>query len=61
MWLGSTHPRSQCVGGMLLVQRCYKHVLNCLTIGGAWCNGDMMEISTDGVVLFSEIIAPVFY
>ena len=24
-------PRSQCVGGMLLVQWCYKHVLNCLT------------------------------
>ena len=23
-------PRSQCVGGMLLVQRCYKLVLNCL-------------------------------
>ena len=23
-------PRSQCVGGMLLVMWCYKHVLNCL-------------------------------
>ena len=30
MWLGSTRPRSQCVGGMLLVQWCYKHVLNCI-------------------------------
>ena len=30
VWLGSTHPRSQCVGGMLLVQWCYRHVLNCL-------------------------------
>ena len=30
--LGSIHPRSQCVGGMLLVQWCIlKHVLNCLT------------------------------
>ena len=26
-WLGSIHPRSQCVGGMLLVQWCHKHVL----------------------------------
>ena len=30
VWLGSTHPQSQGVGGMLLVQWCYKHVLNCL-------------------------------
>ena len=28
VWLGSIRPRSQCVGGMLLVQWCYKHVLN---------------------------------
>ena len=27
MWLGSIRPRSQCVGGMLPVQWCYKHVL----------------------------------
>ena len=27
VWLGSIRPRSQCVGGMLLVQWCYKHVL----------------------------------
>ena len=26
---GPRHPRSQCVGGMLLAQWCYKHVLNC--------------------------------
>ena len=32
-WLGSIRPRSQCVGGMLLVQWCYKHVLNCLRRG----------------------------
>ena len=31
VWLGSIRPRSQCVGGMLLVQWCYKHVLNCLS------------------------------
>ena len=31
MWLESIGPRSQCVGGMLLVQWCYKHILNCLT------------------------------
>ena len=31
MWLGSIRPRSQCVGGMLLVQWCHKHVLNCLS------------------------------
>ena len=31
MWLGSIRPRSQCVGGLLLVQWCHKHVLNCLT------------------------------
>ena len=31
VWLGSTHPRSQCLGGMLLVQWCHKlDVLNCL-------------------------------
>ena len=30
MWLGSMRPRSQCVGGMLLVQWCHTHVLNCL-------------------------------
>ena len=30
MWLGSIHSRRQCVGGMFLVQWCYKHVLNCL-------------------------------
>ena len=24
VWLGSTRPRSQCVGGMLLVQWCYE-------------------------------------
>ena len=29
VWLGSIRPRSQCVGGMLLVQWCHKHVLNC--------------------------------
>ena len=27
VWLGSIRPRSQCVGGMLPVQWCYKHVL----------------------------------
>ena len=27
VWLGSIRPRSQCVGGMLLVQWCYQHVL----------------------------------
>ena len=27
VWLGSIRPRSQCVGGMLLVQWCYNHVL----------------------------------
>ena len=27
VWLGSMRPRSQCVGGMLPVQWCYKHVL----------------------------------
>ena len=30
VWLGSMRPRSQCVGGMLLVQWCHKNVLNCL-------------------------------
>ena len=30
MWLGSIHPRGQCAGGMLLVQWCCRHVLNCL-------------------------------
>ena len=30
MWLGSAHPRSQCVGGMLLVRWCHKHILNCI-------------------------------
>ena len=25
VWLGSTHPRSQCVGGMLLTQCCHRH------------------------------------
>ena len=34
MWLGSTHPRSQCVGGMLLAQWCYKHVFNRLLATG---------------------------
>ena len=29
VWPGSIHPRSQCVGGVLLVQWCYKHVLDC--------------------------------
>ena len=28
VWLGFMRPRSQCVGGMLLVDRSYKHVLN---------------------------------
>ena len=27
VWLGSIRPRSQCVGGMLPVQWCYRHVL----------------------------------
>ena len=31
VWLGAIRPRSQCVGGMLPVQWCYKHVLE-LTI-----------------------------
>ena len=30
VWLGSMRPRSQWVGDMLLVQWCYKPVLNCL-------------------------------
>ena len=32
MWLGPMRPRSQCVGGVLLAQRCSKHVLDCLKI-----------------------------
>ena len=36
MWLDSVRPRSQCAGGMLLVQRCYIHVSNCLTFATAF-------------------------
>ena len=35
MWLGSIRPRSQCVGGMLPVQWCYKHVLGLSKQSGA--------------------------
>ena len=52
VWLGSIHPRSQCAGGMLLVQWCYKHVLNCLItspVAAAACLSNEREVERVGV------------
>ena len=50
VWLRSIRPRSQCMGGMLLIQWCYKHVLNCLKVSS---NGSAAEPLTLGEPLVS--------
>ena len=48
MWLGSIRPRSQCVGGMLPVQWCHKHVLELSQRSMGWSRADPAEVDLAG-------------
>ena len=56
---GSIHPRSQCVGGMLLVQWCHKHVLNCLNCASTRALGTVFAArAAKGPILSYPIHSP---